>query len=183
MSAIDKSQIDGAKSCLNLIRGNALFRPVASHTFSEDRARRDAAVAALVESIGELSPRAAGAVSLLAELVATEMADGGLEYLDRWQAEATMTPLAIAKHRAKEEKEYWPNGGHEAGESIAEDYPKRDTEDIFLDLQKAESLIIGSRHTAKSENTYEGDVVSRLLFEAESLVSQIKLQFEPREAS
>lgn len=102
-------RIAGAKSCLDVIVNRKLFKPVPRHNFEENRAKFDSDMATLLAEVGELPPRAIGAISLLAELIAGEIDSGNFkhEYLDDLRAEASMTPSEIVEHRASVKAEGW----------------------------------------------------------------------------
>ncbi len=106
---IEAARIAGAKSCLDVIVNRKLFKPVPRHNFEENRAKFDGDMATLLAAVGELPPRALGAISLLAELIAGEIDCGNfkLQYLEDWRAEATMTPSEIVRHRANVKAEGW----------------------------------------------------------------------------
>lgn len=107
MSANDLERIAGAKSCLDVILCRELVRPNPAHNFEENRAKRDAAIAALCAAAGEIPPQAIGVISVLAELILVSMDSGEFQHLEDWNPEAAMTSGEVAKHRAEVKAEYW----------------------------------------------------------------------------
>lgn len=104
----ERSRIAGAKACVDALVRRRLLRPIARHTFEEAMAKRETDIAALLAVAGEgLSPRAIGVISVLAELIAEQMGDGGFQYLYELQFEATMTGDELAEHRALVKAELW----------------------------------------------------------------------------
>lgn len=86
----------GASACLAIVSSlEGLFQggpdndPIDRYYALQDTAR-----AAILATAGDLPPRAAGALSLLAELLVFREQNGGSPDLDRWIPEATMTDEA-----------------------------------------------------------------------------------------
>ena len=107
MSANDQARILGAKACLEVLRRLEEDCP---DSFEGHIATRGAAIAAILATAGDISPRAAGAMSVLAELVASERQDGSIYFIERWEPEATMTASEVAKYRAEWKAAYWCDG-------------------------------------------------------------------------
>ena len=103
MSAAEQERIAGATSCLAIVRHleQAVVPDSSDRTLGAWYAKRDAAIAAFLETAGELSPRAAGVMSVLAELVVSEKQDGSTYFIDQWVPESTMTADEVAAIRAE----------------------------------------------------------------------------------
>jgi len=101
--AAEQERIAGAASCLAVLLRLKQIVALDASDITEGRqyTKRDAAIAALLETAGELSPRAAGAMSLLAELVASETQDGSQYFWERWNPEALMTVAERDEARAQ----------------------------------------------------------------------------------
>ena len=88
-----RERIAGAKSCLAILR--ELEKTVCPEPWSPEQdvwdAKRVEAITAFLEAAGPLTPRAAGAMSLLAEFVVGETQDGSTYFKDRWKPKLTTT--------------------------------------------------------------------------------------------
>ena len=102
-NAAEREQRAGAKSCLAIVQRLEQITVPDPSDMTERAwlAKRDAAIAALLETAGELLPRAAGAMSLLAELVVSERQDCSTYHLDKWKPHTAMTISARTRTRAK----------------------------------------------------------------------------------
>ena len=83
----ERERIAGAQACFAIIQKlEQMVVPDSSdRSMPAWTAKRQAAIAALLETAGELSPRAAGAMAVLAELVVSEIQDGSTYDLDQWK--------------------------------------------------------------------------------------------------
>lgn len=90
---VERERIAGAKACLAILQN--LEETVKPEPWSAEQepwnAKCVAAIAAFLEAAGPLSPRAVGAMSLLAEFVVGETQDGSTYFKDRWKPRVTMT--------------------------------------------------------------------------------------------
>lgn len=94
--------IEGAKACVAAIAGiPSLVAADNTQPVSEYFSTRDAAIAFLLRCAGPLSPRAAGAMAVLAEFVAGQEQDAGYYSLDNLNSEMVMTDGELRQSRQK----------------------------------------------------------------------------------
>lgn len=92
--------IEGAKACVAAIAGiPTLVAADDTQSVSDYFSTRDAAIAFLLRCAGPLSPRAAGAMAVLAEFVAGQEQDAGYYSLDDLNSEMVMTNGELRQSR------------------------------------------------------------------------------------
>lgn len=92
--------IEGAEACLAAIAGvPAQVAANSSQSTWDYFSTRDAAIACLLRCAGPLSPRAAGAMAVLAEFVAGQEQDAGYYSLNDWGSEMAMTDEELSQSR------------------------------------------------------------------------------------
>lgn len=92
--------IDGAKACVSAIAGiPSLVAADGNQETWDYFSTRDEAIAFLLRCAGPLSPRAAGAMAVLAEFVAGQEQDAGYYSLNNLNSEMAMTADELGQSR------------------------------------------------------------------------------------
>jgi hypothetical protein len=93
MSQNESQSIAGARACFEIVqRLEEMLAGDGTQTTDEYFAKHDAAMAAILAAAGPMSPKAEGALRVLAEIIVGETETASTFCLDKWRPEAVMVP-------------------------------------------------------------------------------------------